>query len=385
MASTHFSKFSADALSFVTVEDKTSKAGPYKITKFCYDHEDDDGNVMTGDLSFEMPEIKIPYGLALENGYNLKGRFDFPRDNEDASDCVSSVFRSQTKGWVSKDDVDIEMDVGSCTATPKDGKISVYGKPDTSATVVGTSSEMMNVVGKCPNKKFLSVVYGGTDGFFEKLRKGLAKVVFKNKDKLELGDKTEEEIFNLITDPVYISKDKKSGKVLDKDPSVYFNVIYYSAKPEIGDKPAMRERIADFVIPGMDECLDLNALTSKSVTCIPTVKILYLTKTSKLSIKMYITSAIVTDIEDIAKKENKNPAYAKFSQNSALVEKMRKKMEKLKQESPTPREEAPVNESNQDPYVQTTPPPKESGDEFNLEDMLNDGNQPVMGDIDLDN
>ena len=64
---------------------------------------------------------------------------------------------------------------------------------------------------------------------------------------------------------------------------------------------------------------------------------------------------------------------------------MRKKMEKLKQESPTPREEAPVNESNQDPYVQTTPPPKESGDEFNLEDMLNDGNQPVMGDIDLDN
>jgi len=45
MAYTHFSKFSADALSFVTVEDKTSKAGPYKVAKFCYDHEDNDGNV----------------------------------------------------------------------------------------------------------------------------------------------------------------------------------------------------------------------------------------------------------------------------------------------------------------------------------------------------
>ena len=93
MAYTHFSKFSADALSFVTVEDKTSKAGPYKVAKFCYDHEDNDGNVMTGDLSFEMPEVKIPYGLTLENGYNLKGRVDFARDSEQSSQCVSSILR----------------------------------------------------------------------------------------------------------------------------------------------------------------------------------------------------------------------------------------------------------------------------------------------------
>ena len=387
MASTHFSKFSADSLSFVAVEERSSKAGPYKIAKFCYDHEDDEGHVMTGDLSFEMPEVKIPYGLTLENGYNLKGRFDFARDNQESTDCVSSVLRSQTKGWVAKDDVDIEMDVGSCTATAKDGEVLVYTKPDSSSTVIGSTSDVMNVVGKSPDKKFLSVVYGGTDGFFEKLRQGIAKVVFQNKDKLEMGDKSEEDIVKLITDPVYISKDKKTGKVLDRDPSVYFNVIYYSAKPADGDRPAMRERIANFEIPGMDESLDLNALSTKSITCVPTVKIMHITKSgSKLSMKMYVTSAIVTDIEDIKKKETKSAAYNKFSKNSALVEKMRKKMEKIKLESPTPKEEAPVDEGG-DPYVQTTPPPSASdgGDDFNLEDMLNSSNQPVLGDIDLDN
>jgi len=384
MAYTHFSKFSADALSFVTVEDKTSKAGPYKVAKFCYDHEDNDGNVMTGDLSFEMPEVKIPYGLTLENGYNLKGRVDFARDSEQSSQCVSSILRSQTKGWISKEDVDIEMDVGSCTAIGKEGSVKVYTKPDTSASLVDTTSETMNVVGKSPDKKFLSVVYGGSDGFFEKLRQGFSKIVFQNKDKLDMGDKTEEEILKLISDPVYISKDKKTGKILDKDPSVYFNVIYYSAKPANGDYPAMRERVANFEIPGMDKCLDLNALTSKCVTCIPTVKIMHLTKIgSKLSMKIYVTSAIVTDIEDIVKKENKSDAYNKFSQNSALVEKMRKKMEKIKLESPTPKEEAPVNERNEDPYVQTTPEPE--SDDFNLEDMLNSSSKPVMDDIDLDN
>jgi len=384
MAYTHFSKFSADALSFVTVEDKTSKAGPYKVAKFCYDHEDNDGNVMSGDLSFEMPEVKIPYGLTLENGYNLKGRVDFARDSEQSSQCVSSILRSQTKGWISKEDVDIEMDVGSCTAIGKEGSVKVYTKPDTSASLVDTTSETMNVVGKSPDKKFLSVVYGGSDGFFEQLRQGFSKIVFQNKDKLDMGDKTEEEILKLISDPVYISKDKKTGKILDKDPSVYFNVIYYSAKPANGDYPAMRERVANFEIPGMDECLDLNALTSKCVTCIPTVKVMHLTKIgSKLSMKIYVTSAIVTDIEDIVKKENKSDAYNKFSQNSALVEKMRKKMEKIKLESPTPKEEAPVNERNEDPYVQTTPEPE--SDEFNLEDMLNSSSKPVMDDIDLDN
>ena len=100
--------------------------------------------------------------------------------------------------------------------------------------------------------------------------------------------------------------------------------------------------------------------------------------------KMYVTAAIVTDIEDIVKKEIKSAAYNKFSQNPALVEKMRKKMEKIKLESPTPKEEAPVDEGNQDPYVQTTPTESPKNEDFNLEDMLNSSNQPVMGDIDLD-
>ena len=214
------------------------------------------------------------------------------------------------------------MDGGSCTAVAKDQTegVSVYMKPDSSSTVVGTSTETMNVVGKSPDKKFLSVVFGGTDGFFDKLRRTLASVVFSNKEKFDLGDKTEDEIFNMITDPVYISKDKKTGKVLDRDPAVYFNVVYYPEREATGDRPAMRQRLARFEVPGMEECLALEILTSKCVTCIPTVKVMHLTKTgSKLSMKMYVTGACVTDIEDIKKTVATSAAYNKFSQNPELL------------------------------------------------------------------
>lgn len=389
---THFSKFSADGVSFINVDDKTTVVNgqkvPYKVGKFSYDHEDDQGRVVTADLSFEMPECKIAYGLTLEKGYNLKGKFEFSRDSQDANDCVASVSRTQTKGWVSKDDVYVEMDVGSCTAVAKDQTegASVYMKPDIGSTIIRTSTGTMDVVGKSPDKQFLSVVFGGTEGFFDKLRRTLAGVAFNNKEKFDLGDKTEDEIFKMITDPVYISKDKKTGKLLDRDPAVYFNVVYYPQREANGDRPAMRERLARFEVPGMEECLGLEILTTKSVTCIPTIKVMHLTKTgSKLSMKIYVTGACVTDIEDIKKTVTTSAAYNKFSQNSALVEKLRQKMEKVKLETPVPNEDAPVENGNQEPQVTTTPnnTSEEDGD-FNLESMLN-SDAPVLDDIELDN
>jgi len=391
MTSTHYSKFSSDSVSFVSVDERTAivdgQKVPYKTAKFAYDHENEDGQIVTGDLSFEMPEVKISYGLTLEKGYNLKGRFDFSRTDEDAMDCVASVNRTQTKGWVKKEDVDIEMDVGSCTATPKD--------EDTGVNVYSTASDetpltvfkgTMNVVGKSPDKKFLSVVFGGHDGFFEKLRKCLASIVYSNRSKFGLVDKSEEEIAKMITDPVYIAKDKNTGRVMDRDPSVYFNVIYYAAKPATADKEARKESLARFEVPGMDEYLDLNVLQTKCITCVPTVKILHLTKSgSKLSMKMYVTGACVTDIDDIKKTEHKTVAYTKFSQNKELVEKLRKKMAKVKLETPKPKieepEPAPIETtSNEEPNVSPQP---ETTEEFNLENMLN-SDAPTLDDIDLD-
>lgn len=397
MTSTHFSKFSADSVSFVSLDERTTVVDgqkvPYKTAKFAYDHENDMGQVVTGDLTFEMPEIKIPYGLTLEKGYNLKGRFDFSRTDEDAMECIASVARTQTKGWVKKEDVDIEMDVGTCTATPKDEKtgVNVYSSCSTDKPLT-VFKGTMNVIGKSPDKKFLSVAFGGHDGFFEQLRKCMASLVFKNRSKFGLADKEEEDIIKMITDPVYIAKDKNSGSVLDRDPGVYFNVIYYSAKPATADREARKESLAKFEVPGMDECLTLDILQSKSITCIPIVKILHLTKSgSKLSMKMYVTRACVTDIEDIKKVEKKSNTYNKYSQNPELVEKLRLKMANVKLESPKRKETeqvdeetAPVVPSEEDIYNVSTPPPKseETGD-FNLENMLN-SDAPVLDDIDLD-
>ena len=396
MASTHFSKFSADSVSFVSVDERTvvvdGQKVPYKTAKFAYDHENDMGQVVTGDLTFEMPEVRIPYGLTLEKGYNLKGRFDFDRNDEEPMECIASVARTQTKGWVKKDDVDIEMDVGTCTASPKDPElgVNVYSTSSTDKPLT-IFNGTMNVVGKSSDKKFLSVVFGGHDGFFEKVRKCMASLVFKNRSKFGLGDKEEEDILKMITDPVYVAKDKNSGRLLDRDPAVYFNVIYYSAKPATADREARRENLAKFEVPGMDECLGLDVLQSKCITCVPIVKILHLTKSgSKLSMKMYVTRACVTDIEDIKKVEKKSDTYNKYSQNPELVEKLRQKMAKVKLESPKPKESEPVDEEDEETapvdteHSEINVPQSSNQEDFNLESMLN-SDAPALEDIDLDN
>lgn len=374
----HYTDFDPDAVSFVTVDDKSTIVNGqkvvYKTAKFSYEHTSDNG-IMVGDMKFEMPEVKIPYGLDLEKGYNLKGRFEFPRDNKDATDCVSSVARTQTKGWVKKSDVSVEMDVGSCTATPLKDETNVYKTPETSGKYTNAdTSIVMKVVGKSPDGEFLSVEYGGTDGFFEKLRVTMAQMVFKHRSKFDLGDKSYDDIFGMITDPVYVSKDSKTGALRDRDPAIYFSVIYYPYRPAQGDKPAMKESMARFEVPGMDDVLSLETLKTKCITCIPIVKLLHLTKSgSRLSMKLSVTNACVTDIDDIVTVEQKSTNYTKYSQNEALVNKLRMKMSTIKSQTPVTRTEEPV----------TTATGTENDDNFNLEDMLN-SDAPTLEPLDLD-
>lgn len=398
MTSTNYTNFSAENVSFVNIDEKTTVVGGqkivYKVAKFSYDHEDSDGNVATGDLVFDLPEVTIPYGLTLEKGYNLKGRFDFSRNDEAAMSCVASVSRSQTKGWVRASEVDVEVDIGTCTATPKDSDagVEVFKTASDSAPVIATAKTEMNVVGKSPDKKFLSVVFGGSDGFFEQLRKALAKLVYDNRKEFAMGDKSYEEILSKFTDPVYIAKDKNSGALLDRDPAVYLNVIYYPARPAEGERKARQEYLARFDVPGLDEPLGLEVLKTKNVKCIPTVKVMQVTSTGgKLSMKLYVTGACVTDIEDIQRKETKSNTYNKLSQNAALVEKMRAKMAKIKLESPVRKEDlegddsAPVDDmpsvNANVPETKTHQSPQQQ-DDFDLEAMLNNG--PTLGDIDLE-
>ena len=112
----------------------------------------------------------------------------------------------------------------------------------------------------------------------------------------------------------------------------------------------------------------------------------------KLSMKLYVTGACVTDIEDIQRKETKSNTYNKLSQNAELVEKMRAKMAKIKLETPVRKDElegddsAPVDDmpsvSANVPETKTHQSPQQQDDTFDLEAMLNNG--PTLGDIDLE-
>ena len=391
-STTHYSKFSSEAVSYVTsTETSTIVNGnevKYSTTKFTYDHEDEDGNITTGDLSFELPEVSIPQGLTLEKGYNLKGRFDFSRESEDASDCVKSKSRTQSKGWVSKSDVDVEMDDdGRNVATPVDGVINVYEKPNKDSKVVGTNeTETMTVIGKSPDKKFYSVTYGGQDGFFEQLRKALADIIYENRTKsgIELGGKSKKEILEMFSDPVYIAKNKKTNEVYDRDPAVYFNVIYfpYKSADQTKDGKERQESLANFDVPGQLERLNLQDLKSSAIKCIPTVKILHVTKTGKsLSMKMYITGACVTDIDEIKQETYRRTTktYEKYSNDDKVVNKMKEKMERLRKlkqeiqqlEQETTKEDAPKEDAKaEEAYNQDTD--EEKLEEFNLAKMMDD-------------
>jgi hypothetical protein len=269
------------------------------------------------------------------------------------------------------------MDVGSCSAAPKDtdAGVEVYSTPN--GEIVTSCKETMNVIGKSPDKEFLSVSFGGEDGFFEKLRKRMAELVYENRSKFSLADKSEEEILKMISDPVYIAKDKGSGKALDRNPGVYLNVIYYPARPATETKEAWKESLARFELPGSDDLVGLDILTMKSITCVPTVKLLHLTKSgSKLSMKLAVSRACVLDIDDIKKTVQSSKTHHKYSQNAALVDKLKAKMAKVKSETPM-RVEAPVT-----PEVDNTAPVSETTDEFSLDSMLN-ADAPTLDAIDL--
>ena len=392
-STTHFSKFSPNAVSYVTSKEVSTIVNgnevKYSTTKFTYDHEDEDGNITTGDLMFELPEVSIPQGLELEKGYNLKGRFDFSRKDDESIACMANKTRTQSKGWVSKSDVDVDMDdSGRNVASPVEGVINVYEKPNTESKIVGTNeSETMTVIGKSPDKKFYSVTYGGHDGFFEQLRKSLADVIYENRTKtgIELGDKSRDEILKMFSDPVYISKNKKTGEVYDRDPAVYFSVIYYPYRREdqTKDGKERHESLANFDVPGQMERLTLNDLKTNAIKCVPTVKVLHVTKTGKsLSMKIYVTEACVTDIDEIKTETYKRTTktYEKYSKNDAVVNKMKEKMERLRKlkqevqqlEQETTKEDAPKEDAKAEEVYNKDTDEEKDLEEFNLEKMMDD-------------
>ena len=84
----------------------------------------------------------------------------------------------------------------------------------------------------------------------------------------------------------------------------------------------------------------------------------------------------MTDIDDIKREVKKSNAYAKYSQNKELVDKLAAKMKKVKAESPTP----PVNHEGE--MEMTVPDNSPTTEEFNLESMLN-SDAPTLEAIDL--
>ena len=184
----------------------------------------------------------------------------------------------------------------------------------------------------------------------------------------------------MTSSPVYYGKkNNKGGK--PPEPAMYLNLIYSTGRPAQDGNEAREGYMANFDVPGQDEPLTLKELGENSITCVPTIKLMRVTKHAKgLTLKLYITEACVTDLSEINVTKSKSKTYERYSQNAALVEKMKRKRQftPKRQEEEHEKEDAPRESPTVEAYERDTEDEnnEDGGDDFNLESIINNDNDP---------
>ena len=405
---THHTEYTSGSLVFKSVEDKESadKSAKYKRLNV---EIDQDGR--RTEPKFELCRVNIPNGLKMEREPGrlpkLQAFVKFPTNRneieqdfreqnyDDAEERARSVYdevmncvripeMDEIRGWINKKDLELTVDVGECTGTAKskDTKVFTSNTGSTVKTLIDKGMKV-EVLGKSSDGKMLEVKSGGSEGFFSKLKQDVARIVFDNRVRCGMASKSYEDILAVVRDPIYHAREKTGELVLDKDPSSFMKVTYFPDNPKNGKS----ESVAKFSVPMGDNKshdLDLNTLQSKSITCIPCLHLLYVyIGSGKVLPQFYITSAIVTAIDDFKtkRKTQQQSTINSLSNDTAMMEKLRAQVEKIKL--------SPVHAGNDSPPEETSQNSEAGGSVSNdsggqsLEAFLESG--PTLHDADLDN
>ena len=402
---THHKDYTSGRLVFKNVEDKESADKTAKYKRLNVEFESNDRRE---DPKFELSRVNINSGLSLEREPGkmpkLQAFVKFPtnkseikqsfveqgyddateRANEvydDVMNCIQIPEMDEVKGWVNKKDLELTVDVGVCNGVTK-GSTKVYAN-DSGSTVktLLDKNVSVEVLGKSSDGSMLEVKSGGNEGFFYRLKRDIARIVYDNRVRCGMASKSYDDILAVVRDPIYYAREKTGELVTDRDPSSFMKVTYFAENKERGRE----ESFAKFSVPLGDESqvLDLNTLQSKSITCIPCMHLLYVyIGSGKVLPQFYITSAIVTSIDDFKKKSRTQlqGTLNTLSKDTAMMTKLKEQMEKIKL--------SPVHAAAPEPEQATQPSQEDEGGSAepagqSIQDFLESG--PTLHDADLDN
>ena len=79
---------------------------------------------------FEGPEVYFPRGAKLNEHNKWTGLCVFSKENEECVNMTETEDHSRKVGFCRKSLLNVEVDIGNATATPKDGDVEIYKTAD---------------------------------------------------------------------------------------------------------------------------------------------------------------------------------------------------------------------------------------------------------------
>ena len=325
-----------------TNDDGTTEKIKYKKVKCIYEHPQENGGTIRARCSFSTPPLEHPRGVKLDNKGNkkLSAFTTFNTENEDVKLFISSKDQTQTRGWVSQENIKIITKSGKTFAkASRDGELLASPKDDEETVASFEKGDVMNVEDQKEideDNCWYLVAAGGQEGFFSTMTNKISELIHADK-RCGFSNMTVDQIKQKIKDPIYRPFDPETGKPIEgKSPSSFFKCSYFAARP----KEKKKESYARYQLPGFSECLDLETMTKSALKLDSAVILLvdiYIGG-GKIIPQYYITDAVVVDIDEIKMPNEMEEELARQAKDEALVAKLREQLAKSKKfEAPQPK------------------------------------------------
>jgi hypothetical protein len=350
---------------FQKITTKKIDTGTLTFVNFLFEYE---GNVMNP--LFECPEMYFPRGIRLNEHNKWTGLGVHRRENEESMNLVETEEHSRKVGFCKESLLNIEYDIGTATASPKDGDVEVFkslGGKDVSFVI--SEGETVKVLNKTKIGKVthVEVATEGTRGYLQMIQYMQAEVLFEHKEELNLRAKTVEEVLDMFKHPIWWPINKETKELdHDKDPSQFPQFKYF--------KNDTQENIATISLVGTDETLgvaDLDGQAFNAEVVINPNRVFVKANDKKIISQTKINSAVISEFIDAPRRVTQSATLARLNA-SVSEEKKRKNLEILaRARKASPREEAGSKEQN-------------SGGEDDLDAIMNGGSVTADVEINLD-
>ena len=299
-----------------TDEGKTDDDQKFYKDYFKYKHSSKEGGgTIKGAATFKADfEITFPNGLYFEQGdkskyKKLQGKAQLDMSNEKVRAFADSPRRGMKGGYVRIKDVEA-AEFPSVRAKKEISYFEEASKENEKGKI--PEGTVLNVVRKADD--FYQVTFGGgEEGMLWKLRRGVARALYKNRKKIpNLKVESVEELEELIKFPIYFHTDDE-GNETDRA-SWYLKITY---------KEGEDGWLASFNVPGVRE-LTLDEMMSHRITGKPCFKLQSLYRGgNNRSMQIFLSSLIVTDYSEIQYTSAQQEEEDELAKNAEFVSRMK--------------------------------------------------------------